>query len=90
MAVDNPNYFSNYDYARVKHSIFWSEDVIDWIVTADWVWDFEIWKKNYLSVDYKTQYIEVIEYWEADRMCILFNGSRLFGWHMHNVYVIRY
>jgi hypothetical protein len=29
MAVDNPNYFSNYDYARVKHSIFWSEDVID-------------------------------------------------------------
>lgn len=79
-AMKDPNYFSDYDYSRIKHSLFWSEQASNGLLTTTTTTEFDIWKKNYLSVWYEDQYIEVIEYWEDDRMCILFNWHLVADW----------
>jgi len=79
-AIAKPRYFSTMDYWKIKHSIFWSKDTINGLIDSNWTNEFDIWKKNYLTVDYKDQYVEVIEYWEDNRLCILLNGHLVKDW----------
>ena len=79
-AIKEPRYFSTYDYDKIKHSIFWSEETIWSFMNTQTVNDFDIWRKNYLSINYEDQYVEVIEYWESDRWVVLLNGHAIHDW----------
>lgn len=78
-AEANPKYFSNQDYNKIKHSLFWSTDTIKTMI-AEYDNDIDIFTKNYLSVDYRDEFFEIIEYWEDDRRIILINGNEAYDW----------
>jgi hypothetical protein len=75
-ALKKSTYFHQYDFNRVKHPIFWDNlpenllDVIGDQRTQDYM---DVIMKNYLSLDLKDRYGEVIEYWTDDQLFILVN-----------------
>lgn len=80
-ALENPYYFSGYDYNKIKHAAFWDEREIkrffyDYVENNnnDWA-TFDIFTQNYLSFEKNSKYVEVIEYWSDDRHCTMVNGK---------------
>ena len=80
-ALENPYYFSAYDYNKIKHAAFWDEREIKKFFT-DYVennnndgWTFDVFTQNYLSFEKNSKYVEVIEYWSDDRHITLVNGK---------------
>jgi hypothetical protein len=69
----NAYYFSNYDYNKIKHSLFRSMDTVSNIITNNNT-DLNLFIKNYITVDYKNQFFEVIEHWTDTELIILING----------------
>jgi len=72
-AQKNPYYFNTHDYNRVKLTSFWNNDTISDFINSNPVTgtsstnlpnDFNIYYKNFLTIDYKGGYSEVLEYWE--------------------------
>ena len=52
--------------------MFWSTETIETVLQENDD-DFDLWTKNYLSVNYEDQFIEVIEYWTEESLTIMFN-----------------
>ena len=80
-ALENPYYFSAYDYNKIKHAAFWDEREIKKFFT-DYVennnndgWTFDVFTQNYLSFEKNSKYVEVIEYWSDERHITLVNGK---------------
>lgn len=69
----NAYYFSNYDYNKIKHSLFRSMDNVQNIITNNNT-DLNLFIKNYITVDYNNQFFEVIEHWTDKELIILING----------------
>ena len=77
-AIDFPMYFSNYDYNKIKHMLFWNRDYVTRYI-RDNTTDLDNFTRNYLSIDYKGNYIEVIEFWENETLIVLFNGREAYS-----------
>lgn len=80
-ALENPYYFSAYDYNKIKHAAFWDEREIkkyftDYIENNnnDW-WTFDVFTQNYLSFEKNSKYVEVIEYRSDERHVTMVNGK---------------
>jgi len=80
-ALENPYYFSAYDYNKIKHAAFWDEREIkkyftDYIENNnnDW-WTFDIFTQNYLSFEKNSKYVEVIEYRSDEKHVTMVNGK---------------
>lgn len=78
-AIWHPMYFSNYDYNKIKHTLFWNKDYITRYI-LDNNMDMDTFTRNYLSIDYQGNYIEVIEFRTNDELVILFNGREAYAW----------
>lgn len=78
-AIDFPMYFSNYDYNKIKHMLFWNRDYVTRYI-KDNTTDLDNFTRNYLSIDYKGNYIEVIEFRENEELIVLFNGREAYAW----------
>lgn len=78
-AEEYPLYFSNHDYNKIKQILFWNKDYISRYVKDNQT-DLDTFLRNYLSIDYKWNYIEVIEHWTDDNLIILFNGREAYSW----------
>jgi len=80
-ALNNPYYFSAYDYNKIKHAAFWDEREIkkffmDYVENNNNDWGtFDVFTQNYLSFERNSKYVEVIEYWSDDRHITLVNGK---------------
>lgn len=77
-ALEFPMYFSNYDYNKIKHMLFWNRDYVTRYV-RDNTTDLDNFTRNYLSIDYKGNYIEVIEFRENEQLIVLFNGREAYA-----------
>ncbi len=77
-AIAQPMYFSNYDYNKIKHTLFWNKDYITRYI-VDNNMDMDTFTRNYLSIDYQGNYIEVIEFWTNDELIILFNWREAYA-----------
>ena len=80
-ALENPYYFSAYDYNKIKHAAFWDEREIKRFF-YDYVENnnndgatFDIFTQNYLAFEKNAKYVEVIEYWSDDKHCTMVNGK---------------
>jgi len=80
-ALENPYYFSAYDYNKIKHAAFWDEREIKRFFTDytennnnDW-WTFDIFTQNYLSFEKNSKYVEVIEYRSDEKHVTMVNGK---------------
>ena len=80
-ALENPYYFSAYDYNKIKHAAFWDEREVKKFFTDyvennnnDW-WTFDIFTQNYLSFEKNSKYVEVIEYWSDEKHVTMVNGK---------------
>ena len=78
-ALENPWYFSAYDYNKIKHAAFWDEREVKKFfehhlenTNNDW-WTFDTFTQNYLSFEKNSKYVEVIEYWSEDKHICLVN-----------------
>lgn len=78
-AINFPLYFSNYDYNKIKHAIFWNRESIYRII-KDNNMDMDVFVKNYLTIDYVWDFVEVIDYWTNDDYVVLFNGRAVYDW----------
>lgn len=78
-AIAHPMYFSNYDYNKIKHTLFWNRDYITRYV-LDNNMDMDTFTRNYLSIDYQGNYLEVIEFRTNEELIILFNGREAYAW----------
>lgn len=78
-AIDFPMYFSNYDYNKIKHMLFWNRDYVTRYI-RDNTTDLDNFTRNYLSIDYKWNYIEVIEFRENEQLIVLFNWREAYAW----------
>lgn len=74
-----PMYFSTYDYNKIKQILFWNKDIVSRYI-KDNQSDLDTFMRNYLSINYVGNYIEVIEYWTDDKLIILFNGREAYCW----------
>jgi len=77
-AIAQPMYFSNYDYNKIKHTLFWNRDYITKYI-LDNNMDMDTFTRNYLSIDYQGNYIEVIEFRTNEELIILFNGRQAYA-----------
>ena len=78
-AIAHPLYFSNYDYNKIKHTLFWNKDYITRYI-LDNNMDMDTFTRNYLSIDYQGNYLEIIEFWTNEELIILFNGREAYAW----------
>mgnify|MGYP003402881101 CR=1 FL=1 len=87
-AQKNPYYFNTHDYNRVKLTSFWNNETIaDFINSNPVTWtsstnlpsDFNIYYKNFLTIDYKGWYSEVLEYWEDDTFKLIIDGESVYN-----------
>lgn len=78
-AIAHPEYFSSYDYNKIKHTLFRSKDYITKYINENNT-DMDTFTRNYLTVSYDSNYIEIIEYWTNDELIILFNGREAYAW----------
>ncbi len=78
-ALENPWYFSAYDYNKIKHAAFWDEREVKKFFdrqlenTNNDGWLFDTFTQNYLSFEKNSKYVEVIEYWSEDKHICLVN-----------------
>ena len=77
-ALTYPLYFSNYDYNKIKHTLFWNRDYIQKYIRENNT-DLDTFTRNYLSVWYEWNYIEVIEFRRNEELIILFNGREAYA-----------
>ena len=80
-ALENPYYFSAYDYNKIKHAAFWDEREIKRFF-YDYVENnnndgatFDVFTQNYLAFEKNAKYVEVIEYWSDEKHCTMVNGK---------------
>lgn len=78
IAIAHPMYFSNYDYNKIKHTLFWNTDYITKYI-KDNSMDMDTFTRNYLSIDYQWNYLEIIEFWTNEELIILFNGREAYA-----------
>ena len=58
--------------------MFWNNDYVSKYI-KDTQSDLDTFLRNYLSIDYTGNYIEVIEHWTDDELIILFNGREAYS-----------
>lgn len=87
-AQKNPYYFNTHDYNRVKLTSFWNNDTISDFINSNPVTgtsstnlpnDFNIYYKNFLTIDYKGGYSEVLEYWEDNTFKLIIDGETVYS-----------
>lgn len=78
-ALAYPTYFSNYDYNKIKHMLFWNKDYVTKYIKENQS-DLDNFTKNYLSIDYKWNYVEIIEYRTNENLIILMNWREAYAW----------
>lgn len=87
-AQKNPYYFNTHDYNRVKLTSFWNNDTISDFINSNPVTgtsstnlpnDFNIYYKNFLTIDYKGGYSEVLEYWEDNTFKLIIDGETVYN-----------
>ncbi len=72
----SPYYFFQYDFNRVKYLAFWNQEPIAQYINGTTLQnDYSIYWKNYLNIDYKKEYHEVIEYWEDKTFILIVDGK---------------
>ena len=80
-ALENPWYFSAYDYNKIKHAAFWDEREVKKFFAHNIEnnnndgWTFDTFTQNYLSFEKNSKYVEVIEYWSEDKHICMVNGK---------------
>ena len=72
-AQENPVYFSTLDNNRVKLTAFWNEESFreELKTSSD---AFDVYYKNFLTLDYSGGFSEVLEYWEDDKFILIVDG----------------
>jgi hypothetical protein len=58
--------------------LFWNRDYVTRYI-KDNTTDLDNFTRNYLSIDYKGNYIEVIEFRENEELIVLFNGREAYA-----------
>ena len=78
----SPYYLYSYDFNRVKYLAFWNDQVVRGpafnaidSTNTHWDFDFNLYYKNFLTVNYSGGYHEVVEYWEDNKFILLID------WH---------
>lgn len=71
----SPYYFFQYDFNRIKYLAFWNQEPIQTLINGTSMSnDYTIFWKNYLTIDFKNEYHEVVEYWEDDVLILIVDG----------------
>lgn len=78
-ALRSPFYFFTYDFSRVKYLAFWGQETIDQYIERSQLDEFNMFFKNYLTVDYSGGYLELVEYWEDDVFKLIVNGHVIYS-----------
>lgn len=77
-AQENPVYFSTLDNNRVKLTAFWNEESFreELRTSSD---AFDVYYKNFLTLDYSGGFSEVLEYWEDDKFILIVDGHEIYS-----------
>jgi len=87
-AQKNPYYMNTHDYNRVKLSAFWNNTVMNDFANSNPVTgstttslpeQFNLYYKNFLTIDYKGGYSEVLEYWEDNKFILIIDGEQIYS-----------
>ena len=74
-------YFFQYDFNRIKYLAFWNREPIKAFMQFGTIEnDYTIFWKNYLTVDFKKEYHEVIEYWEDNVFILILDWTPIYDW----------
>ena len=80
-ALENPRYFCNYDYNKIKQAAFRNERLVkkDFNLYLDnhdnRQRDMNAFLENYLAIEKNANYIELIEYRSEDKHILMVNGK---------------
>ena len=89
-AQKSPYYFNTHDYNRVKLMSFWNNETLNELMQSNPITgsrntnlpsEFNIYYKNFLTIDYKGGYSEVLEYWEDDKFVLIIDGEKVYSWN---------
>lgn len=76
---ESPYYFFAYDFNRIKYLAFWNKDPIKQFMQFSTIEnDYTLFWKNYLTIDFKKEYHEIIEYWEDDVFILIMDWEVIF------------
>lgn len=87
-AQQSPYYFNTHDYNRVKLMSFWNNETLNEMMQSNPLTgtrntnlpsEFNIYYKNFLTIDYKGGYSEVLEYWEDDKFILIIDGEQIYS-----------
>jgi hypothetical protein len=86
--IDNPDPFATTNYSKIKDLKWFQSNIVNEyqelcdseITITDTNTDVTFTEQNVYNVDYKTQLMEVVEYWEGDKFVLFINWYLVFDW----------